>query len=89
MTEGWTRFAAIILLAMLGGGIVAVLFVLVSADGKLGADDGGWLTAGFLSLREVFSKIEKISLGVRTPAPPLTDDEMNDDTYQLSRGQQI
>lgn len=84
MTEDWQRSIAIILLALLGGGIIAILMALVFSDGKVGPDDGGWLTAGFLSLREVFSKIEKIALGVRTPAPPLDTDE----TLDLSGAEQ-
>lgn len=71
MNEDWQRTAAIVLLAALGGGIVFILFELVSADEQLTNSDAGWLSAGFLSLREIFSKMEKIALGVRTPAPPV------------------
>ncbi|QDP55556.1 MAG: hypothetical protein Unbinned273contig1001_47 [Prokaryotic dsDNA virus sp.] len=70
MNHDWQRFAAIVMLALLGGGIVAWLIVSVIADGKVTAIDGGALAAAFLSLREVFSKIEKIALGIRTPEPP-------------------
>lgn len=69
MNHDWQRFAAIVMLALLGGGIVAWLIVSVVWDGKLSAVDGGALAAAFLSLREVFSKIEKIALGIRTPEP--------------------
>jgi hypothetical protein len=44
--------------------------VAVSQDGITG-DDAGWIAAAFLSLREVMSKIENVSLGIRTPAPPV------------------
>lgn len=71
MNEDWQRTAAIVLLAALGGGIVFILFELVGADEQLTNSDAGWLSAGFLSLREIFSKMEKIALGVRTPAPPV------------------
>ena len=67
--EWQQRFAAIVMLALLGGGIVAWLIVSVVWDGRLSAVDGGALAAAFLSLREVFSKIEKIALGIRTPEP--------------------
>ncbi len=70
VNHDWQRFAAIVMLALLGGGIVAWLIVSVVWDGKVTAIDGGALAAAFLSLREVFSKIEKIALGIRTPEPP-------------------
>ena len=64
----WHRFAAILLLAVLGVGIICWLFDALDADGKLDMGDGGILAAAFLSLREVFSKIENIAVGHR-PAP--------------------
>ena len=75
MSEDWQRSIAVILLAALGGGILWFMIVAISSDGKFGLDDGGWLAAAFLSLREVMSKVEKIALGVRTPAPPLEVDD--------------
>lgn len=71
MNADWQRFAAILLLAALGIGIIVVMGFAVTRDGTIGTDDGGWLAAGFLSLREVMSKIENVSLGIRTPAPPV------------------
>jgi len=70
MSEHWQRFASIVLLGLLGGGIIAFMGVAVSQDGITG-DDAGWIAAAFLSLREVMSKIENVSLGIRTPAPPV------------------
>jgi len=70
MTEHWQRFASIVLLGLLGSGIIAFMGVAVTADGISG-DDAGWIAAAFLSLREVMSKIENVSLGIRTPAPPV------------------
>ena len=68
MNAGWQRFAAIVLLALLGGGILFVLGIAVSADGKIDMADGGWGTAAFLSLREIMSKIEKIALSIKEAA---------------------
>jgi len=70
MSEHWQRFASIVLLGLLGSGILAFMGVAVTQDGIAG-DDAGWIAAAFLSLREVMSKIENVSLGIRTPAPPV------------------
>lgn len=70
-----TRLTAIWLLALLGAGIVAWLITTVLGNGEIDLQDGGILAAAFLSLREVMSKIEKIALGVRTPAPPSEEEE--------------
>ena len=70
MTHDWQRFVAVLALAALGGGVIYFACLAVGADGKLTTQDGGWVTAAFLSLREVFSKIENVTLGIRTPAPP-------------------
>ncbi len=70
MSEHWQRFASIVLLGLLGAGIIAFMAVAVTHDGISG-DDAGWIAAAFLSLREVMSKIENVSLGIRTPAPPV------------------
>lgn len=72
MTAAWLRFAAIAWVALLGGGVLIFMGLAV----RLGPDTlegGGWLTAGFLALREVYSKIENIALGIRT-APPAHDE---------------
>ena len=65
MIHDWQRMAAIVLLSLLGAGIIYVLVMIVSGAG-LTKESAGWATAGFLSLREIFSKVEKIALG--TPA---------------------
>jgi len=70
MSEHWQRFASIVLLGALGTGIIVFMAVAVTQDGISG-DDAGWIAAAFLSLREVMSKIENVSLGIRTPAPPV------------------
>jgi SNF family Na+-dependent transporter len=71
MTENWQRFASIVLLGLLGAGIIGFMVVSIMHDGQMSAADAGWITAAFLSLREVMSKIENVSLGIRTPAPPV------------------
>lgn len=70
MTEDWQRSIAIFLLGLLGGGVLGILYFMVISDGKLTGGDAGEIAAAFLSLREIISKIEKISLGMRSPAQP-------------------
>lgn len=62
MTEPWQRTTAVILLASLGAGIIVFMVQAITKDGALTGDDGGWLAAAFLSLREVMSKIESVAL---------------------------
>ena len=77
MNQDWMRFAAICLLAFLGLGVIVFLCAGVISDGKINISEGGLVAAAFLSLREVVSKIEKVSLGVRTPepSPPIRSEE--------------
>lgn len=70
MTEHWQRLASILLLGLLGAGIIGFMGLAITQDG-IRSDDAGWIAAAFLSLREVMSKIENVSLGIRTPAPPV------------------
>lgn len=70
MSYDWQRLSAIGVLAAIGIGILIVMAMSVLGDSKVSGDDAGWITAGFLSLREVMGKIENITLGIRTPAPP-------------------
>lgn len=65
MTQTWHRFSATVALALLGAGILVFMVYAITRDGTLQADDGGWLAAAFLSLREVFSKIETVTIGAR------------------------
>lgn len=67
MTTSAQRFAAVMALAALGAGILGFMVFAVMRDGTLSGEDGGWLAAAFLSLREVFSKIETIVLGSTRP----------------------
>lgn len=53
---------AVWLLALLGAGIVGFLYYSVRPGADM-AEAGGWIAAGFLALREIISKIEKIVLG--------------------------
>lgn len=69
MNHDWQRLAAVVLLAALGAGIIWWL-IKAGGDGQIDLSDGGTIAAAFLSLREIFSKIEKITLGIRTPDPP-------------------
>ncbi|GGD73817.1 hypothetical protein [Croceicoccus mobilis] len=71
MTQDWQRTIAVFLLGGLGGGVLWIVGLMVMADGKVTIGDAGNITAGWLSLREIISKMEKIALGVRTPAPPV------------------
>ena len=71
MSEGTQRMATVTLLALLGAGIIGFMLFAMTKDGSISGGDAGWMTAAFLSLREVMSKIENVSLGIRTPAPPV------------------
>lgn len=69
MTDGWQRLGAVLLLALLGAGILVLMGMTIMGDGKVNAQDMGWFAAALLAERDVFSKIEKIALGIRTPEP--------------------
>lgn len=60
------KSTAILLIAALGASVVGFLYVVIfqAANAK---EAGGWILAGFLSLREVISKIEKIATGASDP----------------------
>ena len=58
------RLFAISYIALLGAGVLAFMAFAYQA-GPTSAEGGGWLTAGFLALREIISKIENIVLGAR------------------------
>ena len=68
MTRAWQRFAAISYVAALGAGVLAFMALAVQAGVSTG-EGAGWLTAGFLALREIISKIENIALGMKTEPP--------------------
>lgn len=70
MTEDWQRFGAILLLAVLGGGILSLMGMTILNDGKVTAQDMGWFAAALLAIRDIVSKMEKIALGIRTPERP-------------------
>lgn len=70
MNHNWQRFAAVGFLFALGAGIIWFMMIAIEADGQLTANDGGWMAAAFLSLREVMSKIENVAMGIRAPAAP-------------------
>ena len=70
MTDDWQRFGAILLLAILGIGILVLMGLTIAGDGKVTASDMGWFAAALLAERDIFSKIEKIALGIRTPDAP-------------------
>lgn len=74
MTEHWQRQTAIVLLGLLGGGVLVILYALITSDGKVTQGDAGEIAAALLTVREIISKMEKIALGVRTPAPPLKEE---------------
>lgn len=67
ITSGTQRFGAVLALALLGAGILGFMVFAVMRDGTVSGEDGGWMAAAFLSLREVFSKIENIVLGSPRP----------------------
>lgn len=74
MNPAWHRFAAITYVALLGIGVLLFMWQAVEA-GPDTLEGGGWLTAGFLALREIISKIENIALGIRTAPPSTTEEE--------------
>lgn len=60
------KSTAIILIAAMGAAIIGFLYAVIfhAANAK---EAGGWILAGFLSIREVISKIEKIATGASDP----------------------
>lgn len=50
-------------LCVLGAGVLFLMAFIVASDGTLDASDGGWLATAFMSLREVYAKIEAVVLG--------------------------
>lgn len=75
MNVEWQRLATVVALTLLGLGILVFMGFVVARDGSLSAEDGGWVLAGFLSLREVFSKIENVALGNRPLAGAVNERE--------------
>lgn len=67
MTDHWQRFGAVSLLFFIGAGILVLMGITILQDGKVTTEDMGWFAAALLALRDVISKIEKITLGIRTP----------------------
>lgn len=61
MSSGLQK-TAVWLLALLGAGLIGFLYWSIRPGASM-AEAGGWIAAGLLSLREVFSKIEKIVVG--------------------------
>ena len=72
MNDDWQRFGAIAVLALLGIGILILMGMTIMDDGQVSASDMGWFAAALLAERDIFSKIEKIALGIRTPDRPTT-----------------
>lgn len=58
------RQLAVLCLALLGGGVLLLMAFLAFRSGA-NLEAAGWLTAGFLSMREVFSKIENVAMNIR------------------------
>jgi len=58
------RRLAVAALAVLGVGVLCLMGYLAYRQGE-NLEAAGWLTAGFLALREIISKVENISLGIR------------------------
>lgn len=69
MSEEWQRTIAIGLLALIGLGIVVIMGIQIGKAGDT-SEAAAWFTAGFLSIREVISKIEQVALGGLSPAKP-------------------
>lgn len=58
------RQVAVLCLALLGAGVLVLMGYLAFKTGD-NLEAAGWLTAGFLSLREVVSKIENVAMNIR------------------------
>ena len=67
------RSLAIGILGALGGGVLGLMAWLAYQSGD-NLEAAGWLTAGFLSLREVVSKLENVALGLRNGPTEGNDD---------------
>lgn len=58
------RRLSVFVLGALGVGVLALMAFLAWQQGEK-IEAAGWLTAGFLALREVISKIENVALRLR------------------------
>lgn len=58
------RSLSVLSLALLGAGVLVLMAYLAFRSGA-NLEAAGWLTAGFLSLREVVSKIENVAMNIR------------------------
>jgi hypothetical protein len=66
------RRLAILSLGILGAGVLILMGYLAHKSGD-NLEAAGWLTAGFLSLREVVSKIENVALNIRNAATEIEE----------------
>lgn len=72
----WLRFTTVTLLALLCAGLIGFLYLIAWPGARLSAEDGGWMTAGFLAIREFISKIENVVNGPAAAVPNLQEEKL-------------
>jgi hypothetical protein len=60
-----SRRLTVIILGALGAGVIGLIGYLARLEAMTLKEAAGWALAGFLSLRELMSKIENVALGLR------------------------
>ena len=65
------RRVAVMILGGLGAGVLGLMGFMAYQEAVTLKEAVGWTLAGWLSIREIMSKIENVALGVRQGSPPL------------------
>jgi hypothetical protein len=59
-----TRQITVIILGIIGVGMLILIGYLAHIEGMTLKEAAGWVLAGFLSLREIISKLENVALKI-------------------------
>lgn len=59
------RRLTVLTLGVLGAGVLALMGLMAWQEGSQ-LEAAGWLTAGYMALREIVSKLENVALNIRS-----------------------
>lgn len=67
------RRVAVMILGALGVGVLALMGFMAYQEAVTLKEAVGWTLAGWLSIREIMSKIENVALGIRQGSAPIEE----------------